>query len=179
MFASAILTVLAFISTPNIPKIEYIFLTFSIPFGIATGFHECVSVVSLREYFSKQLGLATGIRYTANAIGPMVFSYLIPIIFDLVGWHTLMTCFSGCGLMFAVYAMSYKPLPIVEEDDSSDVMLHPTRKENKVEIDLLQVTKSLLKDKRILMFLTGNALFSVVEYIPNIFMVSLILRSFT
>jgi MFS family permease len=171
MFTSAILAVLAFLTTPHVPNLEYIFLTYSIPFGIAAGFHECVSVVSLREYFGKQLGLATGIRFAGSAVGPMIFSYLIPIIFDLAGWHTMMTCFSSLGLMFILYASTYKPLTILEDADSSDSMLH-TREEDKDKIDLLKAIKLLLKEKRILMVLTGNALFSVVEYVPNMFMVS-------
>jgi hypothetical protein len=173
--ASGVLTVFAFVSTPHIPNLGYIFLTYSIPFGIATGFHECITVVSLREYFSKQLGLATGVRYAATGIGTVLVSYLIPIILDVAGWHAMITSFASLGLMYAVLAMSYKPLPIVEENDASAAILH--RKEDELQYGCLQATKSLLKDKRMLLFLTGNALFSVVQYIPNIFMVSLFVKT--
>ena len=105
----------------------------------------------------------------------MLFSYLIPIIFDVAGWQTMITSFASLGLMFAVYAMSYQPLPIVEEGNISDAMLH-TRELSKFQNGCLQATKSLLKDKRMLMFLAGNALFSVIQYIPNIFMVSLLIE---
>ena len=87
----------------------------------------------------------------------------------------MITSFASLGLMYAVLAMSYKPLPIVEENDASGAMLHT--KEDELQYGCLQATKSLLKDKRMLLFLTGNALFSVVQYIPNIFMVSLFVKT--
>lgn len=170
MLTSAVLTVFAFVSTPHVPKLEYIFLTFSIPFGIACGFYECISVVVLPQYFDKILGLATGIRYAGNGSGPMIFSYFIPILYDSAGWHAMMTAFSGLGLMFVFFAWSYKPLPIVVDAEFSDVILH-TKQDEDATLDLLQVTKLFVKDKRISLMLIGIALFSLVEYTPNMFMV--------
>ena len=170
MFVCAAIVVLVFIITPIMPSLELIFLTYSIPFGIVTGMHESISVVSLREYFSKKLGLATAVRYVGNATGPMVFSYLIPIIYESAGWHKMMSCFSALGLVFIVFAVCYKPFPRMHEKQDSSAMLH-TKQENYTKMNLLQATKWLLKDKRALMVLAGVALFSVVEYTPNMFMV--------
>lgn len=170
MLASAVLTVSAFVTTPHVPQLEFIFLTFSIPFGIACGFYEGVSVVVLPQYFDKILGLATGIRYAGNGSGPIIVSYFIPIFFDTVGWHAMITAFSGLGLMFVAFALSYKPLPIVGDAESSNAILQ-TKQDEGANLDLLQVTKSLIKDKRILLMLIGIALFSLVEYTPNMFMV--------
>ncbi|XP_028400169.1 monocarboxylate transporter 4-like isoform X2 [Dendronephthya gigantea] len=56
--------------------------------------------------------------------------------------------------------------------DCADGGMLRRKQENNVKIvDCLHVTLSLLKDRRILLILSGNALFSVVEYIPNMFVI--------
>lgn len=175
MFVSAVLATLSFISTSYVPNLEYVFLTYSIPFGIACGFHECITVISLRDYFNIYLGRATGIRYAGQRCGPTIFCFLIPIVFDIAGWSTMMACFSSLGLMFLLLAISYRPPPNLNNADGA---VQRTKQEKKVKIiDCLHVTLSLLKDKQILMILSGNVLFSVVEYIPNMFVVGKIISS--
>ena len=171
MFAAAILTSFCFVTTPHMSNLDFLFLTYSIPFGFACGFHECVTVVTLREFFDKYLGLATGIRYAVSSAGPMLFSFLIPIIYDVAGWNTMMSCFAALGIMFVVFAISYHPLPTRDHEDSSDIIAATEQSTTHLKMDLMKRTKTLLKEKKVWLMLTGNVLFSFVEYTPNMFMV--------
>ena len=72
--------------------------------------------------------------------------------------------------MSVVFALSYKPLPDVEYKGVSDVM-QPANEDKDANLDFLQATKFLVKDKRICLMLIGISLFSAEEHTPNMFMV--------
>ena len=108
ILCATFLIVLTFVSTPFMPNLNLIFLTFSIPFGIGSGVLECLSIVTLREHFDRNLGLATGIRSAWISTVGILYSYLLPIFFDAIGWRKTFFALSSLGAACVVYVIAYR-----------------------------------------------------------------------
>ena len=108
VLCAAVLVAFAFISTPFMPKLHFLYLTYSIPFGIGAGFIDCFSVITLREFFAKYLSIALGMRFAASSIGQIVWSYLLPVLLDAVGWRKTFMAFSSFSIACIFYAMVYR-----------------------------------------------------------------------
>ena len=108
ILCATFLIVFSFVSTPFMPNLNLLFLTFSIPFGIGSGVLECLSIVTLREHFERNLGLATGIRSACVSTIGILYNYLLPIVFDAIGWRKTFFALSSLGATCVVYVIAYR-----------------------------------------------------------------------
>ena len=108
ILCATFLIVFSFVSTPFMPNLNLLFLTFSIPFGIGSGVLECLSIVTLREHFERNLGLATGIRSAWISSTGILYTYLLPIFFNAIGWRKTFFALSSLGAACVVYVIAYR-----------------------------------------------------------------------
>ena len=149
----------SFILTPFVPNIEFVYLTYSIPIGISLSFISTLSVITLREYFSKFFGFAIGIRYGAGALGAAVISLILPFVFD------------GIGVKPAFFSMlSFLPIMLsyglVSRHHLTDTRLHRNKKSTK------DIYWEFVHDRSFTICLAGILLYMMSCTIPTIFMVS-------
>ena len=112
---SAILFSTGFLITPSVSSANYLFFTYCIPVGVGVGFVDCLTITILCEYFQKSLGLATGIRLACVATGSMMFSYLYPILIEIMGWKKTFYCVSSLGTTLIVLAFSYRKSTVLAD----------------------------------------------------------------
>ena len=163
--------VVAFVATPLMHTLDFVFLTYSIPFGLSSGFFDCMSIITLREYFDRYLGFATGMRFASTALGAVVFNYLIPVFIDGIGWKKTFFALSSFGTLYVIYAMAYRT-PISRKG-AFDV-ISAKDQEIKAAADILgenTLSYGFLRNKGFSLFLTGNFLFVSVAMVPPMFMV--------
>lgn len=171
MLFAAVILVCAFVSTPFMPSLNFLFLTYSIPFGISAGFLDCMSIVTLQEYFDEFLGLATGLRFAALDVGGVAFGFLLPIFIASVGWKKTFFAFSSLGVAFVVYAMAYrKP---VSRKEAFDV-ISAKDQEIVASREISEKTRArctFLRNKGFLVVLAGSVLFFSICLVPTMFIV--------
>jgi nitrate/nitrite transporter NarK len=143
-------------------NISIVFLTYSIPFGSSLSIVATLSVITQREYFSKYLGFAVGVRYSANSIGAVVVSFILPIIFAALGYK--MTFVSLLVFAPIILCYGFVGRHHVHQDTES------TERSGKSVINLY---KEFLQDKSFTISLVAIAMYFFTCYIPIVFMVSL------
>ena len=160
MLISSVFYCSSLVVTPFVQNMNYVFLTFSIPFGISTSFISVLSVVTQREYFSKYYGLAIGLRYSANALGSVVISLILPFVFDEIGFkHTFLALIS-LSLFILCYGFASR----------HQVTSHRSYKNKK---STKKIYWEFLQDKSFTFSLVGILLFMFCILIPHLLMVSL------
>ena len=161
MFISSIFYSLSLIITPFVPNMNFVFLTYSIPSGISTSFLSTLSVVILREYFSKYFGIAISIRYSANAFGAIVLSFTLPFVFDGLGFeHTLLSM-----LTLTPFILFYGLMVSLRQ--VTDI-----QRRNNTEKSMKNIYWEFFQDKSFVLNLAGMAFYMFCCLIPNVFMVS-------
>jgi nitrate/nitrite transporter NarK len=148
--------------------LNVIFLTYSIPLGFSLSLITTLSVVTQREYFSKYFGLAVGLRFSANAIGAVVVSFILPIVLAELGYK--MTFISL--LVFAPMILCYGL--VARHHVHQDTELR--KRDGKSTINLY---KEFLQDKSFTTCLVAIAMFFSTCFIPTIFLVNCFLIFFT
>jgi hypothetical protein len=161
MFIASVLYTFSLCVTPFMTDLNVLFLTYSIPFGFALSLVVTLSVVTQREYFSKYFGLAVGVRFSANAIGAVVVSFILPIVLAELGYK--MTFISL--LVFAPMILCYGL--VARHHVHQDTELR--KRDGKSTINLY---KEFLQDKSFTTCLVAIAMFFSTCFIPMIFLVS-------
>lgn len=172
MFCSAVLVVFTFTSTPFMPSLNFVFLTYSIPFGISAGFLDCLSIITLREYFDKHLGLACGLRFASVATGGMTFNYFLPIFIERLSWKKTFFAFSSLGAAFVVYALVYR-----SRDSGKEAFDVISAKDQEIEASeeisrKIGASYGFVRNKGFLLVLTASALYFGICVVPAMFVVS-------
>lgn len=149
----------------------YLFITFSAPFGIAVGFLDCLSIITLPDYFDDYLGFATGIRSASISLGAIMFGYLLPILIDSLGWKkTFFTC-SSLGAVCVVYSMAYHP-PLSRKQEKDVILAEDQEIVAAAEISRkARSSYGFLRNKEFVSILIGSLLFVSVVGIPSMFIV--------
>ena len=152
------------------PSLDLIFLTYSVAFGIGTGFFDCFSIITLREYFDKYLGLATAIRFASIGIGVMMYNFILPILFDTIGWKKTffalsallgMPCFACAMVNHSIESHGQESRQLIEEDKALEIK---TSKKT-------ETSNGFLRNRTYLFLLIGNVPFVFVVLSPAIFLV--------
>ena len=159
MLISSIFYCSSLLATPFVPNMNYVFLTFSIPIGISTSFISVLSIITQREYFSKYYGLAIGLRYSANALGSVVISFILPLTLDRIGFkHTLLSM-----IALSPFILCYG---LVSRHQVTDYRSYKNEKSTK------KIYCEFLQDRSFILSLSGIVLFMGCSMIPHLLMVS-------
>ncbi|XP_028397681.1 monocarboxylate transporter 4-like [Dendronephthya gigantea] len=161
MLITSILFSFSLCLTPFMTNTILIFFTYSIPFGCVLSVISTLTIITQREYFSKYFGLAVGVRFSANAIGAMVVSIILPIILAEFGYK--MTFFSM--LVFTPVLLLYG---LVARHQAQQVQVRETEKCGE---SVTSLYKEFFQDKSFTVSLIGVTMFTFTCLIPLIFMV--------
>lgn len=172
LFAGALLLPV-FILSPMVPSMDLLFLTFSIPFAISGSIIGCATYTTIEGYFEKYVGVAFGIRSGANALGIIMYSFLLPILLTEIGWNRTFWILTGICFITICYGLVYYDsqsfddysLGSVSVDTDSTVA--PVKEIN----DDLRIYLRLLKHKEFVVFFVANTVFAFVVFMPPVFMV--------
>ena len=97
-----------------------------------------------------------------------MFSYLIPILLEEIGWQRTFWILTGICFVTMCFALAY--------NDTKCPCDHPANNNNNEEmvqkIDERKIYSRLLKNKEYLVYLIANTVFSSVVFMPPVFMVS-------
>ena len=162
-----------FLASPMVPSMDFLFLTFSVPFAIAASLVGCATLTTILDYFDKFQGVAFGVRLSASSLGAIMFSYLIPILLEEIGWQRTFWILTGICFVTMCFALAY--------NDTKCPCDHPANNNNNEEmvqkIDERKIYSRLLKNKEYLVYLIANTVFSSVVFMPPVFMVGYSLRT--
>ncbi|CAB4040245.1 monocarboxylate transporter 10-like [Paramuricea clavata] len=168
------LLVLVFILSPMVPNMALLFLTFSVPMAIACSILSCATFTTIRECFEKHEGVAFGIKSSMNALGTVLFSVFLPILLTKLDWQRTFLILIGISFITFLYALMYNDAGTTEDYRSericsvSTVISLPTKEFSKND---LKIYWKLLKNKKLLVFLLAHTVFTIVVFMPPIFMV--------
>ena len=162
MLISSVLYAFSICVTPFMTDINIVFLTYSIPFGSSLSFVITLSVITQREYFSKYFGFAVGVRFSANSIGAVVISFILPIIFVELGYKMTFASL----LVFAPIILCYGFVGRHHVDQDTEL----TERSGKSVINLY---KEFIQDKSFTISLVAIAMYLFTCLVPMIFMVSM------
>lgn len=90
------------------PSLSWMYLTFSIVWGLGASLSFFASLLVLRFYFNQKLSLANGIAMTGSAIGTLVMNFALGKMNDSLGWRVSWrilsaiaagSCVSGCAFL--------------------------------------------------------------------------------
>ena len=162
MFIASVLYAFSLCVTPFMTDLNVVFLTYSIPFGCSLSLVSTLSVITLREYFSKYFGFATGLRFSGNATGSVAISFVLPIILAETGYK--MTFVSL--LVFAPIILCYG-FVARHHHVHQDTELRKT--DGKSAINLY---KEFLQDRSFTICLIAIGMYFFTSFIPTIFLVS-------
>ena len=161
MFIASVLYGFSLCVTPFMTNMNVVFLTYSIPFGCSLSLVTNLSVITLREYFSKYFGFAVGVRFSANALGTVVVSFTVPIILAELGYK--MTFVSLLAVAPIVFCYGFVARHHVRQD---------TELRKRSEKSVINLYKEFLQDKSFAICLVAIGMYFFTCYIPMIFMVS-------
>ena len=165
-----------FIFSPMVPNMDLLFLTFSMPTAIACSVIGCATFTTIKECFDRHEGVAFGIRSSMNALGTVMFSFVLPILLVELDWQRTFWILAGISFITICYAFMYNDAETTNGYPServcsvSTVISLPTKEFSKND---LSIYWKLLKNKQLLLFLTAHTVFAVVVFMPPVFMVSL------
>ena len=174
LFGGALLLPL-FLFSPMVPNMDLLFLTFSIPTAIACSIIGCATFTTIIECFERHQGLAFGIRSSMNALGTVMFSFVLPILLSELGWQRTFWILTGISFITMCYACVYvdsghsDPYPSERVCSVSTVISLPAKDFSK---DDLSIYWKLLKSREVLIFLAAHIIFGFVVFMPPVFMVS-------
>ena len=117
-----------------------------------------LSIVSLRQYFSKYFGFAVGVRFAANSIGAVVVSFILPSLFSELGYKITFLSL----LVIAPIVVCYG---CVSRHDTREEVRNPDRK------SIVHLYKQFLQDKSFTICMAAIGTYFLTCFIPLIFMV--------
>jgi MFS family permease len=163
-----------FIFSPMVPNMDLLFLTFSLPVAVACSIISCATVTTITECFQSHQGVAFGIRSSMNALGTVMFSFVLPLLLTELDWQRTFWILSGISFITICYAFLYNDAGTTEDfrtervcSVSTVISVH-TKEFSK---DDLCIYWKLLKSKNFLVFLLAHAVFTIVVFMPPVFMV--------
>ena len=163
-----------FIFSPMVPSMDFLFLTFSLPTAVACSIISCATVTTINECFERHQGVAFGIRSSMNALGTVMFSFVLPILLTELDWQRTFWILAGISFITICYAFLYNDAGTTENYRServcsvSTVISVRTKEFSK---DDLRIYWKLLKSKKVVVFLMAHAVFAIVVFMPPVFMV--------
>ena len=165
MVISSFFYVLAFLVTPFMPNLNFLFISYSIPFGIAASVVATLSITTQRKYFDKYYGFAVGVRFCSNSLGGIAFSFTLPIIIQAIGVEKTFLSLLVLTPVFLCSALAYlSNVDDTQTDHDISRNTEPLTRRN--------IYYEFFQDKSFLIYLasSGVVFFSII--IPMIYMVS-------
>ena len=163
MVISSFFYVLTFLVTPFMPNLNFLFISYSIPFGIVMSFVGTLSITTQRKYFDKYYGFAVGVRYCSNSIGAIAFSFTLPIIIQAIGVEKTFLYLLVLTPVFLCSALAY----LSNVDDTQTDISRSTEP-----LTRRNIYYEFLQDKSFLIYLASSGVFFFSIIIPMVYMVS-------
>lgn len=109
------LVIISLLVTSLMPRLEYLFLTFSLLFGLGTSLTYTPTMCMAADYFNKYLTVATGLMVAGSSVGTLLMSPITQYSIASMGWRNSMRLHAG--LMLLVYGTAYvfKPERVVQQ----------------------------------------------------------------
>ena len=165
MVISSFFYVLAFLVTPFMPNLNFLFISFSILFGIVVSFVGTLSITTQRKYFHKYYGFAVGVRYCSNSLGAIAFSFTLPIIIQAIGVEKTFLSLLVLTPVFLCSALAYlSNVDDTQTDHDISRNTEPLTRRN--------IYYEFLQDKSFLLYLASSGVFFFSINIPMVYMVS-------
>ena len=92
-------------------RIEIIYFTHGIVFGIGSGFSYLPALVMVANYFDKKRSFATGIATAGSNLGALSLAPLQQILVAQVGWRNCYRFLGGFSILIMVCGILFRPPP--------------------------------------------------------------------
>ena len=157
-----------------VPSMDLLFVTFSTPVAVACSVISCATVTTITECFERHQGVAFGIRSSMNALGTVMFSFVLPILLSELDWQRTFWILAGISFITICYAFLYNDAGKIENHRTERVCSVSTvisvhNKEFSKED--FRIYRELLQNKELLVYLMAHAVFAIVVFMPPVFMV--------
>lgn len=100
-----------------------LYCTFGIMFGLASSFSHLTTIIVLRANFKRHLPLAYAIGISGSGAGGMIFSLLLPSLFEARGWRGSLRFLSYVTLALIVCGLVLVPCEqkteVIDNDDDA------------------------------------------------------------
>ena len=147
------------------PNLNFLFISYSIPFGIAASVVATLSITTQRKYFDKYYGFAVGVRFCSNSLGGIAFSFTLPIIIQAIGVEKTFLSLLVLTPVFLCSALAYlSNVDDTQTDHDISRNTEPLTRRN--------IYYEFLQDKSFLLYLASSGVFFFSINIPMVYMVS-------
>ena len=163
MFIGAALYGLGLLTSSFVPSVPYLYLTFGFIFGVGQSLLFGVSVLILRQYFTRKWSLAHGIALSGNSMGAVALAPAIEVILSKNGFNRGFQIASAASVYLMLISIFFKR----PERNSN---LQEVTAENNPEKDDSPLL-SLMKNKAFITFITATTLMHFGYYIPFVYLV--------
>lgn len=109
-FFGALLAAIGVLCTSVAGSFGAYVLTFSVLYGAGTGINQSANALALNTYFREKRRIATGISWTATALGPIIFPQVIAVLIPAYGVQNTVLMFGCLALVAVGLAMVYQPV---------------------------------------------------------------------
>ena len=167
-FVGALLSVAGLFLTSLVTRLQYMYLTYGLLWGVGSSFSFVPSIVILGDYFDKRLALANGLGTSGSGVGSLVASPTISYLLRVIGWKNSLRILSGIAAFLLVACFLYKPLKTTRQRDRNGVTTQCSR--------LCDV--SIWKNRTYVAWVLTIALFQFGYPVPFVHLVSLCVRPF-
>ena len=155
--------VFAFLTTPFVPSLNYMFFTYSIPFVITMSFVAQLTIRTQKDYFDKHYGKAMGVRFSGVSLGVIVMSYILPIIYDQLAFKGTLLALLGFSPLFVIFALVSRTSPDRTINQSSGQGFLSNK---------INIYRELLQDNSFVLCFSGTTTFFLICFADMIFMVN-------
>ncbi|XP_011340800.1 monocarboxylate transporter 10 isoform X2 [Ooceraea biroi] len=100
------------LSSLLIDKVELLYLTYGIMYGLGASLAYTPSLVILGHYFKKYLGLVNGVVTAGSSVFTVLIPYLMEFLLRRLGLEGLLRCMAVLTAVVMACAILFKPIPL-------------------------------------------------------------------
>lgn len=109
-FFGALLVAVALFFTSFANSVTSFIITFSVFYGAGVGIAASANSLALNTYFKEKRRIATGISWTATALGPIIIPHIVTVLLDSYGVQGTVLLFSGFALNAIACSLIFQPV---------------------------------------------------------------------
>lgn len=109
-FFGALLVAVALFFTSFANSVTSFIITFSALYGAGVGIAASANSLALNTYFKEKRRIATGISWTATALGPIIIPHIVTVLLDSYGVQGTVLLFSGFALNAIACSLIFQPV---------------------------------------------------------------------
>ena len=147
-------------------NILHLYLTYSVLFGLGTGFVFSASLVIISKYFKVRRSLALGIVMLGQGGGVLIWSPLLQKMVDELGWRTTYRILCGVVPVLFAFGLTYSPNVESEDKEAKEVKVERNEK------GCCHIDVSMWKELKFLVICISASFIMFGHYAPQIHLVS-------